>query len=405
MTKYCNESGNNMETMRLTKKQACRFLLRKHGLLGGYQFAGKQGVLDFVRQVGCIQFDPVDVCGKNSELVLQSRVKYFTKQMLYELLYEDRKLIDYFDKNLAIFPIEDWPYFERYREQHRQWERSHSEIIAVRDTVKQIIALRGPVCSADLDLPDKVSWYWSDTKLSRATLEHLYFTGELGIHHKSGTIKYYDLIENCIPQKILRSPDPYRDDHAHRKWRVLRRIGAVGLLWNRASDAWLNIEGLNSAERTAIFSELLNEGKIVELAAEGIRDALYILSEDLGLVQQCLGDEKWKKRCEFIAPLDNFMWDRKLIEALFGFDYKWEIYTPANKRKFGHYVLPILYGEDFIGRIEAAVDRKAGTLVVKNIWYEPHIKLSSGISRAFDGAVSRFSEFNLCKSQCSNEVS
>lgn len=388
-----------METMRLTKKQACRFLLRKHGLLGGYQFTAKQGVLDFIRQVGCIQFDPVDVCGKNAELVLQSRVKHFTKQMLYELLYEDRALIDYFDKNLAIFPIQDWPYFARYREQHRQWECSHSEIAAVRDNVKQTIANRGPSCSADLDLPDKVSWYWSDTKLSRATLEHLYFTGELGIHHKSGAIKYYDLIEYCVPQEILLSPDPYPDDHAHRKWRVLRRIGAVGLLWNRASDAWLNIDGLHAAERTSIFSELLNEGNIVELAVEGVRDALYLLAEDVRVVQQCLQDETWKKRCEFIAPLDNLLWDRKLIQALFGFDYKWEIYTPADKRKYGHYILPILYGENFIGRIEATVERKSGMLLVKNIWYEPHIKPSSGIIRALNSAIGRFSAFNLCKLQ------
>ena len=388
-----------METMRLTKKQACRFLLRKHGLLGGYQFTAKQGVLDFIRQVGCIQFDPVDVCGKNAELVLQSRVKHFTKQMLYELLYEDRALIDYFDKNLAIFPIEDWPYFARYREWHRLWERSHSEIMAVRDTVKQTIANRGPVCSADIDLPDKVSWYWSDTKLSRAALEHLYFAGELAIHHKSGAIKYYDLIENCVPQEILLRPDPYPDEHAHRKWRVLRRIGAVGLLWNRASDAWLNIEGLNSSERTAVFFELLNEGEIVQLAVEGIRDALYILSGDIGLVQQCLQDETYKKRCEFIAPLDNLMWDRKLIQALFGFDYKWEIYTPVSKRRYGHYVLPILYGENFIGRVEAAADRKSGTLLIKNIWYEPHVKLSNGINRAIGDAISRFAAFNLCKLQ------
>ncbi len=385
--------------MRFSKKQACRFLLKKHGLLGEHQFLGKQGVLDFVRQAGCIQFDPVDVCGKNAELVLQSRIKSFAKQTLYELLYEDRALIDYFDKNLAIFSIQDWPYFERYREQHRRWERSHAEIMAVRDTVKQIIADHGPVCSADIDLPDKVSWYWSDTKLSRAALEHLYFSGELAIHHKSGAIKYYDLIENCLPQEILLSPDPYPDEHAHRKWRVLRRIGAIGLLWNRASDAWLNIEGLNSAERVAVFSELLSEEKIVQVVVDGIRDALYMLSGDINLAQQCLQDEAWKKRCEFIAPLDNLMWDRKLIQALFGFDYKWEIYTPADKRVYGHYVLPILYGEIFIGRIEAAVDRKAGMLIIKNIWYEPQVKPSNVITRAIDSAASRFAEFNLCKPQ------
>ena len=181
-----------METVKLTREQARRFLLRRHGLLGGYQFEGKRGILEFVKQVGCIQFDPVNVCGRSPELVLLSRVKGFTKQMLHELLYQDRQLIDYFDKNLSIFATEDWPYFECYREQHRQWERSHADIETVSEQVKGIIAERGAVCSADLDMPGKVHWYWSDTKLSRAALEHLYFTGDLAVHHKKGTVKYYD---------------------------------------------------------------------------------------------------------------------------------------------------------------------------------------------------------------------
>ncbi len=78
-----------MQNIDLTNRQARRFMLIKHGLLGDYNWTGKQGVLDFVRQAGCIQYDPIDVCGKNAELILQSRVKGFSKQMLYSLLYED----------------------------------------------------------------------------------------------------------------------------------------------------------------------------------------------------------------------------------------------------------------------------------------------------------------------------
>jgi len=387
------------EIITLTNRQARRFLLRRQGLLGGYRFCGKQGVMDFICQAGCIQFDPVDVCGKNAELVLQSRVKNFTKRMLYELLYMDRELVDYFDKNLAVFPVSDWPYFERFRTQHRQWERSHAEIEAVREQITEAIALKGPVRSADLEMPEKVNWYWSDTKLSRAALEHMYYTGELAVHHKSGTVKYYDLAKRCIPHEIYTADDPYPDEHDHRKWRVLRRIGAVGLLWNRASDAWLNIGGLSLSERTAVFAELLDEGEITEIAVEGVRERLYILSGDVSLAEQCRRDTSWKKRCEFIAPLDNLIWDRKLVSAIFDFDYKWEIYTPADKRKYGHYVLPVLYGEDFIGRIEASADRKSQTLVVRNIWYEPGIKPSDNISRAVEGAIGRFAEFNLCKNK------
>ena len=118
-----------MRATNLTQKEARRFILYKQGLLGEHRFVGKEGVLDFVRQAGCVQFDPIDVCGRSPEITLHSRVKGFTRAMLYELLYVDRRLLDYFDKNLSIMPVEDWMYFERERENHRRWERSHEEIL------------------------------------------------------------------------------------------------------------------------------------------------------------------------------------------------------------------------------------------------------------------------------------
>lgn len=147
-----------MEIISLTNKQARRFMLLKHGLIGEYKFSGKQGVLDFIRQAGCIQFDPIDVCGKNSELVLQSRVKGFTKQLLYSLLYEDRLLLDYFDKNLAIIETADWPYFRRYREAHQTGGRSYNEVNAVCEKIKSVIREKGPVSSADIGFNDRVNW-------------------------------------------------------------------------------------------------------------------------------------------------------------------------------------------------------------------------------------------------------
>jgi len=382
----------------LTNKQARNFLLLKHGLIGEYKFAGKDGVLNFVRQAGCIQFDPIDVCGKNSELVLQSRIKGFSKRLLYSLLYEDRLLIDYFDKNLSIIETTDWPYFQRYRNAYTSNGRSHEQVNAVCNKIKEIIREKGPVSSADIGFSEKVSWYWSDTKLSRAALETMYFRGDLVIHHKKGTIKYYDLAENCIPAHILNAKDPYPNDFDHIKWRLLRRIGAVGLLWNKPSDAWLNIWDLKSEQRAVAFRQLLEEEKIVEITVEGIKDKLYCLSSDKGLLELTLQNPDLKARCELIAPLDNMLWDRKLIKALFDFDYKWEIYTPQSQRKYGYYVLPLLYGDSFIGRLEVVCDRKNKELLVKNIWYENNINQTKKLQTAIDKCLKRFAIFNECKS-------
>lgn len=386
----------------LTNRQARQFLLLKHGLLGEYQFTGKQGVLDFVRQVGCIQFDPIDVCGKNAELVLQSRIKGFNKNMLDELLYQDRFLIDYPDKNLAIMPVEDWPYFERYRQAARQHAKRYPEMEALTEQVWVHIQKHGALSSDDLKLDGNFSWqsaiHWSGgNNTSRSVLEQMYSTGALIIHHKKGTRKYYDIAGKYIHPSLLNAPEPLKDELEHHKWRVLRRIGAVGLLWNRASDAWLNIWGLKAEQRNEVFRQLLDEARIVAIAVEQLKDTLYCRTEDLPLIEAVLQNPEPKFRCELIAPLDNLIWDRRLINQLFGFDYTWEIYTPASKRKFGYYVLPLLYGDSLIGRAEVIAERKSGTLVVKNIWYENGIRLTKQLRTALNRCFQRFALFNGCE--------
>lgn len=383
-----------MDTITLTKRQARQFILIKQGLLGEYRFSGKEGVLEFVRQAGCVQFDPIDVCGKNAEVVLQARVKGFTKKMLYELLYKDRKLIDYFDKNLAIMAIEDWPYFERIRQENRQGGRGREEVDKIVEEILAIIAQRGPICSKDIDFDEKVDWYWSSTKLARAALETLYFRGDLIIHHKKGTNKYYALTKDHIPEELWKAEDPYPEEIDHLKWRVLRRISAVGLLWNKPSDAWLCLWNLKSKERNIIFEDLQKDKKIIEIAVEGCKDKFYCLAKDINIVEEVHKLQEYKERTELIAPLDSFLWDRKLIKELFGFEYKWEIYTPEEQRKYGYYVLPILSGDRFIGRCEVIADKKKKMLLVKNIWYEANVKPTKKLKEELNRCFKRFMRFH-----------
>jgi len=390
----------------ITKQQACRFILSKQGLLGEYKFIGKEGALDFVRQAGCIQYDPVDVCGKNAELTLQSRVKGFKKKMLQELLYEDRKLVDYADKELSIWSAEDWPYFSPYRDRSIELGKTFNGLEELKVQAIEYIRENGPVSSDSLPIEGEIFWHssmhWSGnwhkpSPAARSVLEQLYTDGELIIHHKKGSRKYYDLAKKNLPEDILGAENPCKDEESFISWRVLRRIGAIGLLWDKNSTAFLGID-INAEKRKRILDILTKDGKIRSVAVEGIKTPFYYRCEDEDLMQEIInGTEDARSRMSFIAPLDPLMWDKALIRSLWDFQYSWEIYTPAEKRKYGYYTLPILYGERFVGRIDTVADRKQGILTVKGLWWEPGIRQTAKLENALKRTLKIFSDFNECK--------
>lgn len=397
--------AENEQAVTVSLAELRRFILLKQGLLGAHRFKGKHGALEYVRQAGCIQFDPINACGRNAELTLQSRVKFFKKQDLYDLLYKDRALLDYPDKELSILPVEAFPYLSRWRESARKNAASFPGIEELAEEARSYIEKYGPVSSSTLPIEGEIKWnsavHWSGnwhgkTNAARSVLEQMYTDGRLVIHHKDGTRKFYDLAERHIPSPILNAPEPNEDLIEHIKWCLLRRIGAVGVLWDRRSDALLGIWGMNTELRKQAFSELESERLIVRITVPEIPAPLYMKTEDMPLFEAAKAIKRYKKRCEFIAPLDPMMWDRKLIEVVFGFRYRWEVYVPAEKRQFGYYVLPMIYGEGFAGRIDAQASSGNARLSVNNIWFENGTKGSAALAAAVVDACERLARFNGC---------
>ena len=390
----------------ITRQQARQFILSKQGLIGAYRFIGKAGAYAYVRQAGCIQFDPVDVCGKNAELTLQSRVKGFQKAMLQELLYQDHVLVDYADKELSIWPAEDWPYFSSYRDRSRRLGDTFEGLEALKEKAVAYIQEHGPVCSDTLPIEGEIFWHssmhWSGnwhkkSQAARSVLEQLYTDGELIIHHKNGSRKYYDLAKRHLPEAVLQAENPCKNEEEFLSWRVLRRIGAVGLLWDKNSTAFLGID-LNAEKRKRVLASLASADRIRPVLVEGINPLFYYRSEDEAILQSILkGQADLKPRMSFIAPLDPLMWDKALILSLWDFRYSWEIYTPADKRKFGYYTLPILYGDRFVGRVEAVSDRRERVLRVKGLWWEPGVRQTKKLNTALEQTLRRFAAFNSCQ--------
>ena len=323
--------------------------------------------------------------------------------MLYSLLYRDRLLVDYSDKELSIWPTEDWPYFSGYRERSAEHGKRFPGIPELEREAIDYIRKKGPVSSDTLPIEGTIFWHssmhWSghwekESLAARSVLEQLYTDGVLMIHHKSGSRKFYDLAEKHLPASLLNAPNPCQDEDSFLDWRIARRIGAVGLLWNRRSDAWLGIN-MTTKQREEAFRRLEQSGVITALQVEDLRIPLYLLNADLPLLESVTaGTADCKPRMEFLAPLDPMLWDRKLIEALWDYQYSWEIYTPVVKRKYGYYVLPVLYGDRFVGRIEPKLDRKAKILTVSNLWLEPGVRQTKKLFGQIDKTVQRLAAFN-----------
>ena len=390
-----------MPPISLTRSQARRLLLAYHSLWPPRSLNGKEGILDYIRRVGCIQFDPLDIAGQNAELVLQSRVSDFQPEMLRELLYHDRQLLDGYDKNMAIYPIEDWPYFSRRRLAAQRELRSSEAVKAISPQVIAAIEERGPLSSLDLDFDQTVHWYWAPTRLARAALESLYYTGDLVIHRKIHTRKVYDLAQRHIPASLLNMPDPNSTEVEYHDWYVHRRIGSVGILQNRGSTSWLGVPA-KSAQRSAALKRLIEQGKVLEVVVEDFDVPFFIRTQDQALIDEVVNSHKTAARMAFLAPLDNLMWDRQILEDLFGFYYRWEVYTPPSKREYGYYVLPVLYGDRFVARFEPVRQKKNGSLTIKNWWWEPGINPTVEMCTALGESLERFSFYLNISQICFN---
>ncbi len=390
-----NRLDEIMQNFCLTKQQARQYLIRYHHFTHDTQLTGDDDILAYVRKVGCIQYDPLDQVGKNADLVLQSRYPRYQKNDLEKLLYRDKRLFDVWDKNMSICGVEDWPYFSRTRAYIRPWyERFNDAIEMITDYLRK----NESACSSDFALDTKVQWYFGRQRLARAALECMCYAGAAVVHHKKGTRRYYCLAEKHIQPHLFAMSDPNPTDEDYYKWLVLRRINSIGLLWNRGGDAWLGTLNFKSANRNQAFTDLLQTEKIVEFKVEGIKHPVYISRENIPLLQSVREKtlDEIPDATRILAPLDNFLWDRKLIEELFGFEYRWEVYTPAHKRKYGYYVLPVLYNDQFMGRTELRTDKTNGTLIVQGFWWEDKFKPSSAHKKSLKACLKRFAKYNRC---------
>jgi uncharacterized protein YcaQ len=352
---------------------ARRFLVARHSLAPARSVTGGlDGVLEIFRSFGSIQFDPIAVAGRNHDLVLHARVAGYEPAWCDEL-YERGDIFEATNKALSFVPTSEFPWFRHVM--GRKGPLFHNAILdenpAVAKRVLGRIRAEGALSSRDFETEHGApkDWFGMPENVVRAVLESLTVTGEIGLARRDGNLRYYDLVERLLPAKVLAKKVPEREQLLHK---MLSRYRAHGLLgFGGAGGTFDRIAPPTSTPervgRDEIRAELVERGALVPIVVEGMRGKRLVLAEELALLQ---APPEAAPSVAFIAPFDSLLWDTGLLASLFDFEYVWEGFFPPEKRRWGYYVLPIVFGDRFVGRIEPRIDREGGRVEVLGLWWE-----------------------------------
>jgi uncharacterized protein len=362
--------------LRISTDHARRFLVRRHLLDPPRNLAAEAAsVLRVIDRVGFLQFDPLEVPGaRNHDLVLHARIGGYRREWCDQWLYgkpNDRRLIELYNKSLNILPIAELPH---YRITWTQLEGEYSGGILrdqapVAKAILERIQADGPLSTAAFrEHGHAVDWWWAPTPAGRAVMEALFVTGRLGIARREGSRRYYDLIERLVPAELLARHESEEDAMHHR---LLSRYRGVGLAAAVGGPAELMLGTGTTADRRRRTDQLVSDGVLIPVQVEGLKATRYIVAEEEPILDATADPaSRPSPAATFLAPLDPLIWDRRMLRDLFGFDFIWEVYIPAAKRRWGYYVLPMLFGDRLVGRIEPRVERASPDLQILGIWFE-----------------------------------
>ncbi len=207
------------------------------------------------------------------------------------------------------------------------------------------------------------------------------------IRHAEGNRRYYDLTERVLPPNILEKETPSKEEYE--RFMIHKYLKAYGLIDTRNwRFGWLP---LKASQRKTIVKEMVEDNKLCPVKIEGVKHVYYILEEHLSLLKN--SDTSISEKVHFVAPLDNLLWNRRMISDIFDFNYAWEVYKVPEKRIYGYYVMPLLYGTRFIGRLDPKLDRQNKKMIINSLLLEEK-DLDRGFISELAETLQRFLEFH-----------
>ncbi len=376
--------------LRLSGVQA-RALLVNHLVVGPKLTTGPDPVTAVVDGLGCVQVDPMRVVERNQELVLHARLPSYCVGKLDDALYRRRVLVEVLANVRYIAPASDLPYYRpRFARAAARYRPQAGELEPLMARLRRDLEREGPLSSTDLEDRDKVRGWWDAdgrraTRAVRQALEWMWHFGEVMIARRAGLTRYFDLTERLFPDL-----DDAVTPAQSQEYLAAKYLRAAGLL--RASDPQLAFDRLRAPARLALLQAAVQAGQVVEVEIENVSGSYYLHTDLLRTLEAppATGPD----RVALLPPLDNLLRDRRRLRDLFGFDYTWEAYVPAARRRYGPYTMPILHGHELVGRLSARTGRKERLLHLEGSWWEGG-RAGGACAAAVDRALHRLAVFTI----------
>ena len=395
----------NKETTTISAQDARRLAVTRQHLSGKLPAkASREHILSVVRDLTFVQWDPIEVVAPSHVLSLWNRVGNFRLSDLDRLLWEDKKLFEHWANfAAAIVLTEDYPVYysmmKRYPESlGKSWGaqkvRARKFLAEHRELSKSIMnqLKKGPLQLTqfkEYGRTKRSADGWNSGSDVSTTLFHLEMGGEVMVVGHQGNRNIWGLSEEFLPSWVERKELAEEEVERLAAQRAMRALGT-------ASPPEINYyfprgryQNLQKALESLQEDSVIHRVRVIEYQG---REERYIHDLDIRLLES-MNDDAWKPRVSLLPPFDNLICGRSRTNRVFGFDYSHEIFLPQNKRKFGYYVLPILWGDRFIGRVDPLMDRRNEKLLINSVHAEPGAPGDKEVSTKIAETIDRLREF------------
>ncbi|MGA7731311.1 MAG: crosslink repair DNA glycosylase YcaQ family protein [Chloroflexia bacterium] len=389
-----------MRTVGITA--ARRLAITKQRLSGPEPAATREGIMETVRSIGCLQLDPISVVARNHLLVLWSRLGSYRVEELDALLWEERKLFEYWAHAASLVLTEEYPIQMRGMRWHHTdqagWEAREKEWLEKKSSFREYvlgeIRERGPLQAKEFADTSSSSWTstnWSDERNITGMLDRLWMRGEVMVAGRKNGQRLWDLAERVLPDWTPREALSDRNCTHIAAQKSLRMLGVA-----TSKQIKNNYTRYRYPHLPQVLRGLEHEGVIQKVAVGDDGNILpgtwYIHRDDLPILEEIEAGD-WQPRTTLLSPFDNLIAYRERTEALFDYRFRVEIYVPKHRREYGYYVMSILHGDRIIGRIDPVMDRKAKRLNINAVYAEPYAPMTTEAAQCIASSIANLATF------------